>query len=517
MKLPGGNRVLPIAALTLIVVVFYATAAGHFSYTPDDTYIYLRFAKNVAAGEGMSFNPGRPVYGFTGPLWMFVIAGGIAGSVDPLLAAKVVDLLCASLALLVLFFLAYELARDTIAALAATACFSFDGWFLRWTGTGMESSLAVLLVLGVFLAVVRNRYLYAVVLLAFLAMTRPEAVLLLPFVLADLVMNSRNRKYALNKAAALLLGFGALMLPWVLAASRAFGSCWPNTASAKSGFLSPGQDIPASLRTIGGMLGATEAVSLALIIFGAAALIFRLRHRGEREDEASMELFFLRRQTVLCGGWCITLAAFYVVSDMNVVTRYLLLIIPIIVALGFSLGSWALYRSRLARYRPALLLILMLAAIGGNEAVYRGNILPGIRRFEAGMETSLIPIAEWFRGNVSPGTAVVAADIGAIGYIGNVDVWDPAGLITPEALPLLRGGRRPYDIVREKLYERYIRAAYVVDRAEEPARLKDDSLLVPVMTKAFEGMSLAKNETYYYTVYRVRNAEPPAQSGGKKP
>ena len=107
--------------LPLLVIIFYVTASLHFIYTPDDTYIYLQYARNFINGDGMSFNAGDPSYGFTSPLWlMFVSLGGKMG-IDIYIAAKVMDLFLGSISLAVFFMLAYEVIRDVIIAVLATA------------------------------------------------------------------------------------------------------------------------------------------------------------------------------------------------------------------------------------------------------------------------------------------------------------------------------------------------------------------------------------------------------------
>jgi hypothetical protein len=463
----------------------------------------------------LSFNPGQPSYGFTSPLWLFVIAGGVKCGVDPSLAAKAVDLLCASFSLVVMFFLLHEMVRDTAAALCATACFSFSGWFLRWAGTGMETSLAVLLLLSVFLFIMRNQYLLATVLLALLTLTRPECALLVPFLLFDLVINSHSRRYAYNMAGALVLVYFALLLPWYLIAWSTFGSLLPNTAAAKAGFPASWPDFVSTARGIAGTVGSTDLIIFLMVIAGAVVIGREYRWGQPVGDERTAVRFFLLRQTILCAGWCTVLAGLYIAADVNVVSRYLLLMIPVTIALGFSAVSWALLNSSWKQFRTAILVAFMMLSIGENQIVYRAYILPGVRKFEEGMETCLLPIGEWFRGNVKPGTVVLTGDIGAIGYFGNVSIWDVAGLITPQALPLLHAGHLPYDIIKKKMYDGLVEPAFIVDRSLEPERLKNDSLLVPVMTRPFSAMTLTNGETYYYTIYRVVRAEEFAHTAGK--
>src|SRR5207302_4729112 len=42
----------------------------------DDAYITFRYARNLAEGLGLVYNPGEWVLGTTAPLWAIVLAGG---------------------------------------------------------------------------------------------------------------------------------------------------------------------------------------------------------------------------------------------------------------------------------------------------------------------------------------------------------------------------------------------------------------------------------------------------------
>ncbi len=54
----------------------------------DDTWIHLQFARNVAEGQGFSFNPGVSSSGSSAPLWTLVLAVPLALGLGPLASAK---------------------------------------------------------------------------------------------------------------------------------------------------------------------------------------------------------------------------------------------------------------------------------------------------------------------------------------------------------------------------------------------------------------------------------------------
>ncbi|HKC76642.1 MAG TPA: hypothetical protein VKF37_20935, partial [Chloroflexota bacterium] len=145
------------AALTLAGVAFFLRAqlalAGNLWGVPlDDAYIHFRFAQNLAAGHGFSFNPDHPVPGSTSPLWAVLLAGGAVLGTPLWLAAKVYGVLFAAGAAVLAWRLALRLTGAPIAALAAGALTALDGRLLWATPSGMEVTLFAALSLAAFLA-----------------------------------------------------------------------------------------------------------------------------------------------------------------------------------------------------------------------------------------------------------------------------------------------------------------------------------------------------------------------------
>jgi hypothetical protein len=506
------HRTLLLISLPLIVLLFYGTASLHFPYTPDDTYIYLQFAKNVTQGNGISFNAGEQTYGITSPLWMFIIALGGKMGVDFYVAAKAIDLVFASLALMAVYLLAFEIIRDVGVALSATVAFSVNAWFLRWSGSGMETSLSVLLTLATLLFCLRNEYFLSVVFAGLLTLTRPEGGLLAGVIAADVLFNSHNRRRALKIALSVLLIYGALILPWLLYASSVFGTPVPNTALGKAGWnLSPG-DLLATFSDAVKTLLAADAVAV-LVFLGAGFLLFMRFRRGADAGRDAGRAEYVSRQSLPGIVWVAGLLLLYVVSGTNVVSRYLLMTSPLITIYAFFFLYELLAASPWRRGASAGVIVLTALIMLQNQIVYHRYVLPGIEAFEEGMESCLIPIGRWINESTPPGSTVVTGDIGAIGYFSGRKVCDAAGLVSPALLPLIHRGLKPNEIIERKLYEACCAPEYVVHRAPDPEELKSDSDLVPVLSKPFPNMSLNDPRTNYFTVYRVRHAVP----AGKAP
>ena len=75
------SRSGPGGWVALILLVFAAQMLLYLPYVTDDTYIYGRFARNLAEHGELAFNLGQPVHAITSPLWAGLGAlGAIAGA-----------------------------------------------------------------------------------------------------------------------------------------------------------------------------------------------------------------------------------------------------------------------------------------------------------------------------------------------------------------------------------------------------------------------------------------------------
>src|SRR5919106_989688 len=95
--------------------------AGVAGFPLDDSWIHLHFARNIAEGAGFAYNPGRPVAGSTAPLWTLLLAGAAVMTNASVIMAKLVGVLCAlGAAALVAHARDHTWFTATLAALAVT-------------------------------------------------------------------------------------------------------------------------------------------------------------------------------------------------------------------------------------------------------------------------------------------------------------------------------------------------------------------------------------------------------------
>src|SRR5438105_2649940 len=96
-----GDVIKRTCALPALVALLARLATG--PHPIDDAYITFRYARNLAEGVGLVYNPGEWVLGTTSPLWAILLAGGYRlGATDLPALANAASAMCdaASAALL---------------------------------------------------------------------------------------------------------------------------------------------------------------------------------------------------------------------------------------------------------------------------------------------------------------------------------------------------------------------------------------------------------------------------------
>jgi len=201
--------------------------------------------------------------------------------------------------------------------------------------------------------------------------------------------------------------------------------------------------------------------------------------------------------------WALAVPLCYVLFNVEVASRQLLLVVPVFVVYGL----WGIKKLELASLispqRGFVLLILVAGiSLAQNQFIYRGWALPHMNNFELGVNECLKPIAYWLRTNTPAGTTVLTPQAGVIGYVSERKVFDASGMIAPEIGRAF--GSDSYDIgMVQRKYETVIHPDYVVDRSPVPERLVSETMK-PVMTRSFPGLGITRPELMYFTLYQVK-------------
>lgn len=372
-------RFLATAALFALwlAVAFAATALARRQLDPpgtgiDDANIFFRYARNLAHGHGLVWNPGgERVEGFSSPAWVLLLAPAYPLGVPVEAWARALAALALAAGLTAW---SRRLLDDTgsghrattaLALAAAVAWIAANPALLVWgIATGMDTGLWIAAVLGAAATVARwapegRGVRAAAVLLALLPLVRVEGVAVGVALLASglwLTADplSRYLRRAAPLAAATLGSFALL----TLARLSYFGAPLPNTFYAKVE-LDPAERLELTARYFGRtahdhpLLLAILAVAAVVAVAGLARWSGRPR-RGDAAASAAL--------VHLCGPALVFAAAG---ADHFPGSRFLLPFWPAALAMLLALP---LPRRARPTLRPALALLLAGLVYAGNVA-----------------------------------------------------------------------------------------------------------------------------------------------------
>lgn len=502
------------ASLGIPLFVFLVLLLPLWDGFTDDGYIHIQYARNIVTRGEYSFNPGEVSFGTTSPLWVMVQAalGRILGTGEVLVnTSQIVSWLSGFLTVLGMFALARALGLRVWMAFLCALVFATHTWFIRWTALGMETSAAVLAIVGVGIVSVRawNNRRDAWLLgfaLAVAALMRPEAYLLVPVFLVAVLLNrvQRDSDVDLSNVMGTLVVYTLLVLPWLVFAKYHIGSFLPYTAGAKSGGLVVDPVLfVKKFVPIAKIVGSSEGIFaliafVSLIVFGKRARIISPTHR-----------FLLL--------WVLALPLAYVVFDIQVLSRYMLLTSPFTVVLGFSALDQIVDRIGRSRGRVSLCRwipgVAAAAAMMVNIVFYVTVVIPPSRAFSYDLTHHLKDLALHIKSTSPEGAVVAAADIGYLAFYSERWVLDLGGLVDRDTHEL-REAHAYEDIVDQGLYltlPKYPSVDYLIDRHLEAHRFDNRVMngyrFVPVLVKEVRNLGIRKPGPYYYTLYHLTRIE----------
>jgi hypothetical protein len=215
--------------------------------------------------------------------------------------------------------------------------------------------------------------------------------------------------------------------------------------------------------------------------------------------------------------WMLALPLAYVAFDIQVLSRYLLLITPAVCVVG-----WLSLERMAARWggeatRPAVRRVALTAAfvaLASNAYLYVRVVLPPSRAFSADLTGPMADLARYLRDHSPPDAVVAAADIGYLAFYSERRVLDLGGLVEPET-GRLREAHDYEEIVERGLYfdvPGYPRVDYFVDRDHRENRFEgavvNGHRFEKVHAVVVRNLGIRKPGAYHYTLYRLDGEEP---------
>jgi hypothetical protein len=403
----------------------------------DDAATSMQYAKNLALGNGLVFNVGERVEGYSNFLWvlfqapLYVVSQAFGLSYEPMLIR--VSECFATAAVVVLFLVGRKRWNDSalLTALALGSCV-FDGSYTTWAVFGLETHfLAFWMLLALLLLEQpgRRRWLWTGLALAAAQLTRPDAGLFCAWVVAnELIEAALTPAHLRRSIVRQALAMGGVWLACAaahLAFRRAYyGDLFPNTY-----YLKLAGDIDGWARGLA-YLRDFCSIRLWLPLLGLFSLL------GLRDRVARLLVGYLS---------CHCLYVVYVGGDFFSGHRFLVPQIPMFALLaGYGCQqawlllqrprvSWLLERVGVPRQAiaGAAAVAIGVAFVSlWTEGRARGPLTQEILAWRDDLSKNR-RLMSWLGRAANPGESIATCLIGHTGFFSGLRVIDICGVIDP--------------------------------------------------------------------------------------
>jgi hypothetical protein len=456
MKLPRQITLysLLITLLFLSHALFYFTVLG--TDAVDDAYISFRYAQNAILGNGLMFNPGERVEGFTNFLWTVAMIPLEGAGVDVGRASMILGwLIGLGLMYLVIRFAKHVGAPDSVGWLAALLL-AVDGSFVLWSVSGLETVLFAFLVFaGAFLYVreqddrqqtTDNRirasvfglpsdFPFSGIFFALAGMTRPEGLMIFAITVAHQSAWRILAERRLFTIRDILRGvaFTAIFVPYWLGRWYYFKSFLPNSFHAKVSASGPAAQIARGWNHLNQFVN----VHLGWLITVPPVIAlsnYVLRFTRSRTRHHASRLFW----TTYFFAIIIPYAAYivYVGGDWSVgrffvpflSMFYLLFSTGIVDMWTTVVDKWLKLGITIRRYSGLAVSILLALWIFSSSS-WTGEYGIFIGGFDAGNATlARETMGKWLKANVPHGTWIAVDAAGQVPYFSELPSIDMFGI-----------------------------------------------------------------------------------------
>ena len=419
---------------TSAFAAFFATADIHriVRVLPDDAAYYAQVARNVADGNGLTFDGISRTNGFQ-PLWLALLVplhALVHGSPELLFRFTAIQsVLVVALSGLILFRVLRAL-LPPIAALGA-ALFA-TSYALLLAVNGMESGVVVLSVSVLFAHGWHARIaegnrpgpaLLFGALLGVVMLSRLDSVFLVAAVCAALCMGrgSERQSARVRGRRLALVGFGlfAVVAPYLLANRIFFGALMPISGQLKSTFPvpHPGSSLT-SIQTFG-------KIPIFTVLLDVGYLLWFGLRRAETRTLGAQERYLRSCVAVLGAGVILHFLHEALFMKWAVMSWHFMLGIPFVGGVfAVALAAWARRGNGThwtARSRVAMACLALLTGV----QMYRhltsdGGALWHVRSYDT---------AVWIRANTPEGSVLAMKDAGILGYFSQRGVVNLDGVV----------------------------------------------------------------------------------------
>jgi len=431
----GSGKRFAYVLLAVLAVVFYYHSSS-FNFIQDDSFITYRYVKNFAEGNGLVFNIGERVEGYTCFMWVILLASLKVLGINFVSASQTLGILFSFLTLLFTFLISlnvfpknktayYSITFSLIAVLLIVS----NGAFAYWASSGMETGMfGFFVTLGIYLYLKEstaktNYFPYSSLAFLIASLARPEgnlifAVTILHKVFVTLKSPGENRikvLFSKNNLVWLIL-YLVPAVAYMIWRCMYYGYLLPNTFYAKTGssleYFKTGAEYFWEFVKTYGLYGLL--VPLILVNLKSKENYYQYLY-------LILVFFLFSVYVILVGGDVLRPARFFVP---------LLPVFYILVQEALH-RLVALYEKKLNLSYAAAAVIIAVLIFGYHSYNSQNEQIRKYSELESGLVEKMRITGEWLKKKSTDSgrrLTVAATTIGAISYYSDVDLIDMLGL-----------------------------------------------------------------------------------------
>ncbi len=413
--------------ILLVIAAIFVVHALSLNFTQDDAFISYRYVKNFVDGQGLVFNPGERVEGYTNFLWIILLSIFGKFGLDIIVISKILGVASGCTSLFLLYKISVlvlqpenrltNLRQGCFFAVFPSLLLACNSAFAYWSISGLETVfffLSILLTIYFYFVSQRLMVLSA----ALGTLIRPEGALVFVIIILHKLF---VRKDKLKGCLLSTVGYIALLLPFLVFKIVYYGDILPNSFYAKTGFSS--QHMQSGL----------EYFWLFLKHYGLWGALYLLPVLFYKSLDQKQELFLLFI-------YLYTLYVIVIGGDVLMVHRFFLPVLPFLY-LFFVLAAGKVFSGIKKRSLGIMVSVLLILCVSAATLLVPKKWIKGVRGREESLVEKMRFWGETLSGFYGSNFVVAASTIGALSYYVDAKVIDMLGLTDryisrhPETIP----------------------------------------------------------------------------------
>ncbi|HEX2992089.1 MAG TPA: hypothetical protein VHO49_15495 [Anaerolineales bacterium] len=411
-----------------LAVLFYLLVSDiifRIGFPLDDAWIHFTYARNFAEHGQWAFRLGETSAASTAPLWTVLLGLGYVFKLAPYIWTFLLGWVILALLGIQAEATARKLAPYYKPRLPWVGLFFVTAWHLTWSAvSGMETLLHgyIIFIVLTRLIIEPRQYLALGFIAGLSIWVRPDGLTLLGPLLFTALLVEKNMRSRLDAVARILIGFGALFIPYLLFNLALSGNPMPNTFYAKQAEYQQYWLAQSLAYRINDYLLPVLASPFLVLLPGAGLWLREMIQ--DRNWGAIAGLIWV-------GGY---IAIYFMRLPAYQHGRYIIPAFPVMYLWGM-LGMIKFVTSPKANTRLVVVWQLLLGVLSVLFSITAARQ----NAFDVyWIESEMVESAKWVQQNIPPDALLAVHDIGALGYYVPNRMIDLAGLITPDVIPFIR-------------------------------------------------------------------------------